>query len=334
MRVLYGIQGTGNGHITRSMQLIEVLRGNHGVEVDVLISGNQNGMSHLLEPKYNMKGFSITYDKKGRVSFTKTLLGSDFIGFMEDVRKIPFGQYDFVISDFEPVTSYGARNFGIPCIGISNQNHIKKKTKNPLKRLFLHLFSPTEIDLCLSFFDENDSDTFGPIVDLNLSKNTADGDRVLVYLPYFNIDSLVENLNSLELTKGISGFDVFHPEARGYKKNEGNCTVLAINRTEFVSKLKRCYGVLTNCGFSTVSEAMFLDKKLWCIPLENQFEQGFNYGKLKSKGYFVSKKITQKKMSEWISHTQPKGSVTKNSVYSIADRIIDFGNHRKLNRVG
>jgi len=38
MRLLYGVQGTGNGHISRCRTLAQAL-GRHGVEVDYLLSG-------------------------------------------------------------------------------------------------------------------------------------------------------------------------------------------------------------------------------------------------------------------------------------------------------
>ena len=41
MKILYGVQGTGNGHITRSSILIPILR-DMGHEVEVIISGRNN----------------------------------------------------------------------------------------------------------------------------------------------------------------------------------------------------------------------------------------------------------------------------------------------------
>ena len=38
MRILYGVQATGNGHITRARVLLPALQA-AGVEVDVLLSG-------------------------------------------------------------------------------------------------------------------------------------------------------------------------------------------------------------------------------------------------------------------------------------------------------
>ena len=39
MKILYAVQGTGNGHLSRAKEIYSIL--NNRVEVDVLISGTQ-----------------------------------------------------------------------------------------------------------------------------------------------------------------------------------------------------------------------------------------------------------------------------------------------------
>ena len=40
MRILYGIQGTGNGHISRALEVLPYLK--KKASVDILISGRQS----------------------------------------------------------------------------------------------------------------------------------------------------------------------------------------------------------------------------------------------------------------------------------------------------
>ncbi len=40
MRILFGVQGTGNGHISRSRELVRKLKSD-GHEVEVLVSGRK-----------------------------------------------------------------------------------------------------------------------------------------------------------------------------------------------------------------------------------------------------------------------------------------------------
>lgn len=47
MRILFGIQLTGNGHINRSKRLISELR-KRGHEVDVVVSGGGNSLDYTV----------------------------------------------------------------------------------------------------------------------------------------------------------------------------------------------------------------------------------------------------------------------------------------------
>lgn len=72
MRILYGVQGTGHGHITRARVVLPVLR--EIAEVDVLISGYNFHMDLDGEIRYKVRGISLTYDSNGSVDFLETAL--------------------------------------------------------------------------------------------------------------------------------------------------------------------------------------------------------------------------------------------------------------------
>ena len=42
MRILYAIQGTGNGHLTRAKEIIPILQ--QKGTLDILVSGNENNL--------------------------------------------------------------------------------------------------------------------------------------------------------------------------------------------------------------------------------------------------------------------------------------------------
>lgn len=319
MKILYGIQGTGNGHITRSTQIISLLRKEH--QVDILISGQQNKLSYILDVKYQFKGFDLLFKKSGKINLLKSVKNFDLSQFYKDLKSIDFKQYDLIISDFEPITAYGAKLNNIKSIGISNQNFIKKKTNNPFKKLFLNFFSPTDINISIHFFQNKAKNVFGPIIDLNLTKNTNEGTYILVYLSHWKINDIIDTLNKIELPEKIYGFQIFHPEVKSYRFKKNNIVLLPINRTSFVNEIKKCYGVITNSGFSTTSEALYLNKKIWSIPIENQFEQKFNAKTLSKKGYFVSNKINQSNFNKWVNHLQPNNPDFQNSANDIVDYI-------------
>jgi len=54
MKILYAIQGTGNGHISRAKDVIPILK--QKGEVDILISGNQAEVKLPYKIDYKLHG--------------------------------------------------------------------------------------------------------------------------------------------------------------------------------------------------------------------------------------------------------------------------------------
>ena len=53
MKVLYAIQGTGNGHLSRAEEIVPIL--NKYVDTTVLVSGNQSQIQSNFEINYKKK---------------------------------------------------------------------------------------------------------------------------------------------------------------------------------------------------------------------------------------------------------------------------------------
>ncbi len=62
MKILYAVQGTGNGHLSRAKDIIPILR--KRCETDILVSGTQADVSLPFEIKYRLQGFSFVFGKK------------------------------------------------------------------------------------------------------------------------------------------------------------------------------------------------------------------------------------------------------------------------------
>ena len=93
---MYGVQGTGNGHITRSSILIPILR-DMGHEVEVIISGRNNTNFfdiEFLKPFKIKKGITFI-TSKGEVKIFKTALDLSPIEFIKDVRGCDLNNIDF-----------------------------------------------------------------------------------------------------------------------------------------------------------------------------------------------------------------------------------------------
>ena len=115
----------------------------------------------------------------------------------------------------------------------------------------------------------------------------------LVYLPYINNEDLLNIL-------GYSNFKVYtNQDIIGKKKN---IEVKKINKDEFTLDLIRCKGVITNSGFSTTSEALILNKKLWSIPITGQYEQEINAQKLLEMGVYTNK-LNKSNLFNWLNNS-------------------------------
>jgi len=81
-------------------------------------------------------------------------------------------------------------------------------------------------------------------------------------------------------------------------------------------------GIVSNAGFGTTSEALFLKKKLLVIPMKSQYEQHCNAAMLKSMGVTVIKKLKKKnkeKFKDWLNDK----SIVRVNYPNITDKILE-----------
>ena len=122
MKILFGVQGTGNGHISRSRTLARALRA-RGLTVDYLFSGRPaDGYFEMAEFGDYRTFPGITFvSHEGAISNWRTLKGLSPLRFWRDMRALDCRDYDLVISDFEPISAHAARRWDKPSLTISHQ---------------------------------------------------------------------------------------------------------------------------------------------------------------------------------------------------------------------
>lgn len=122
MNILFGVQGTGNGHISRSRELVGKLR-EHGHDVSVIISGRKEEELKEIDvfnPYRVLKGLTlVTY--KGKMNYIETMFRLDLLQLTADILALDTSGIDLVITDFEPITAMAARIRNIPSIGFGHQ---------------------------------------------------------------------------------------------------------------------------------------------------------------------------------------------------------------------
>lgn len=287
MRILYGIQCTGNGHVNRSMKIISKLK-KLGHVVDIVLSGKNSNIILPFEVKYRFKGFTFFNTKNGGIDYLKTFASFDFFNFIKDIT-LHVEDYDKVISDFEPVTAWACKLHGIECYGISNQySFISKKTprdgKSYVGEFILKNMAPVDNPIGLHY-DNYDDFIYKPIINNSIIRTkTQDYGYYSVYLPSFNLNNILT-----ELTKSISKkFHIFHNDINSIYRYK-NCLIYPIDKKIFISSFVNSHGIIANAGFQTSAEALYMSKKLMVIPVKGQYEQESNAFALQKLGIFSGK---------------------------------------------
>ena len=305
MRILYGIQLNGNGHITRSLELINQLK-YKGYEVDVIASG---GNYSIELPDYikKFKGLSMYFNKSGKINKIKTLLSLNIFKLIKDIH-YDCSEYDLVISDFEPISAYSAKKYKVKSIGISNQVSITKS--NFFESLFIKYFAPCDYYIPLDY-----TNGYQPIISEKFLKDkVSDKKFYLVYLAAYSLEHIKNELKYSDKKFKVYSSDVI----TDYVYN--NIEFKKSNKDSFQSDLLKCSGVITASGFSTTSEALVLGKKLWSIPIKGQFEQIDNATKLNKLGVYTDD-LTSENLENWLNNYTKINYKWTNPIESIISKI-------------
>ena len=290
MKILYGIQGTGHGHISRAREILPVLSSK--AQVDVLISGYNCNMNLENIQVDQKRGISLTYNSKGSVSYLKTIMNLKPVTFLRDLRSIEIEKYDLVISDFEPITAWAARQKNVFSIALSHQaSFLSQVSPRPSKRsLFgetiLKYFAPCTKPVGFHF-KRYDSFVLPPIIRKDVrSLNSKEGGHITVYLPAYHHEFLVQKFKQLP----EAAWHIFSPTC-SIAYTDSNVWVHPVGNLPFLDSMKQSFGVIAGAGFETCAEAMFLGKKLLAVPIANQYEQYCNAAALEKMGIQTIRRI-------------------------------------------
>lgn len=307
MRILYGLQGTGHGHISRARVVLPKLR--EYAEVDVLISGYNFKINIDGPIDYTARGMSLAYDENGSVDFLKTALNINPVRFLKDVDALPIHKYDFVVNDFEPVTAWAARRARKSCVAISHQAaFLSKSVPRPeqhslLAEYAMKHFAPSTAAVA-SHYLRYSSFIEPPIIRRQVrALNPVHGDHVTVYLPAFSHYALMNILKRFPQVK----WQIFSPYCESCISRK-NVDVFPVGKESFLKSIENCLGIVSAAGFETTSEALYLGKKLLVIPIKNQYEQACNSAALRLLGGEIVAGFNEHfstKMKSWLKEGKP-----------------------------
>ena len=98
MRILYGVQATGQGHISRARALAEAFEHHPEVDVTWLFSGRARDKLFDMEPFGNFqhrRGLTFVTEA-GRLRYRKTAFSNNLFRFFQDVRRLQLDAYDLI----------------------------------------------------------------------------------------------------------------------------------------------------------------------------------------------------------------------------------------------
>ena len=100
MKILYAIQGTGNGHLSRAVDIIPELK-KYG-ELDLFVSGAQAEIALPYPVKYKSKGLSFYFGKDGGINFFKTVKKNSSHTIIKEINQFPVEKGHWKLNSVSP----------------------------------------------------------------------------------------------------------------------------------------------------------------------------------------------------------------------------------------
>ncbi|MDY9922532.1 MJ1255/VC2487 family glycosyltransferase [Methanobacterium sp.] len=288
-RILYSVCGEGMGHAIRGRVLLNHLTKNNEVHIFASDRAYDYLAAHF-DNVYEIGGFNTVY-KDNTVQNTKTFIKGmkDLPGDLKNSLRLMYSvakavKPQIIISDFEFYSNLLSKIMRVPLISLDNMHVLTQaELEVPRKyrtdriaaegvvRSFIQL--PT-VYLITSYFYpplKNSSKTkyFPPVLrDTIMELEPYNGEHVLVY------QTSASNVRLLDILKEFDDEFIvygFHRDER-----DGNLLFKSFNEDEFFNDLAQARAVISNGGFTLISEALYLGKPVLSVPVKKQFEQILN----------------------------------------------------------
>ena len=309
MKLLYGINTNGQGHINRSRVFISELIAD-GHEVHVFLSGKQPPRyAYELADRVFYKQGPFDLYKDNKVLFSKSLQANinkfpEYNKARKEIVELDYKEnYDAFFCDFEQTTSIAGKRLNKPVIIIDRQHaifHSFCADKVPSKiydklafRLALVALTPYYSKcFALDFTDTihtKDDVTLFPLVkkpEFDDYDITYDN-HIIAYLGRYDQSYVVDVLSKFpDETFYLYGFNK--------DKQVGNIVFRKTSREGFIKDLVSCKAIIGNGGFNLAWEASLLNKLVWTIPHWRILEQVTNAYSLYELGSgFLSETLTE-----------------------------------------
>ena len=209
MKILYGVQGTGNGHITRARAMSKAFASHTNASVDYVFSGRARDKYFDMEPFGEFRSFNgLTFrHKAGKISPTATIKGNKLFRLVKDIRTLDVSPYDLIVTDFEPITAWAGKLAKKPVIGVGHQyafhHQIPKKGDSWAANKVMAAFAPVTLGLGLHWHHFG-APILPPIADTQADSCRVEDDKILVYLGFEDLPKLSRCYRKLAVTDSFT----------------------------------------------------------------------------------------------------------------------------------
>lgn len=290
MKIFYALQATGNGHISRAMELLPYLQ-QYG-EVDFFLSGNNSTLHFDVPIKFRSKGLSLYYTCTGTLNYIKIFRSVNPISLKKEINNLPLENYDLIINDYDYITAKACKAKEIPSVNFGHQasfqsNKVPRpKQKSVTGEWILKKFATGTSYMGLHFKSYDDF-ILTPVIKHDILKAVPqDNGYITVYLPSYCETQLKNIFTPFKKYR----FEIFSRETTKEKNFENIC-FKPVSKHLFNQSLINCNSIITGAGFETPSEALHLGKKIMAIPIGGQYEQMCNAAALAGLGVMTLSKI-------------------------------------------
>ena len=294
MKILFGVQTEGNGHITQCIATKQYLQ-SQGIEVTTAFAAKKKrGLPKYFTDEFNVidyNGFDFVFDNVGRVVIWKTILNNIFelprliVSFIKICVIIQKEKPDAIFNYYEPLVGLTALFFkNIKYVSFGHQYAMDSVIYPRIngyivQKLFLSIINKiTSIRakiVALSYYEFNDATMIvsPPILRAeSYSISDKKEDFVLVYL--MNEDMLPQLISQAKKYPDIN-IQCFTKLTKQYDELP-NLKLFNLDGKLFQEKMKVCKSVVCSGGFETSAEAIYQNKPLLMIPMPNHYEQHAN----------------------------------------------------------
>jgi uncharacterized protein (TIGR00661 family) len=366
MKILYSINGDGLGHTTRSIPIIEHILKNKKNTIKITTSSKRS--YDFIKDKFEnieyYEGLKLFY-KKNKLRTTKTTLYNAklilFKGIYRKIRKIILDfNPDVIITDCDHIVTKVASKLKIPVICICNIHAMSelKLEVNTKDKMAFHLSNiPTKLfsknithHIITTFFrrpiknnSKKNKEILDPIVrEEIINAKPKNGMYYLIYQTSNNNYDLLNIVTKKKYSKNTFVIYGYNNEVSKKYSRYSNLFFKSINTNEFFSDLENCKACITNGGHTFITEAIYLKKPIFSIPVRGQYEQKLNAMELEKLGYGIMCETSiEQKFQEFLKNTskykknlEKSKSWNNNVLFKRLDELLNktYFNYKKSNK--